>query len=154
MQRLPINSLEVAQWESENLVTKDQIMKVLFAVQVSKGKFYSEVISRMLPDNPEDAVQAFMSGIVAELLLLKIIRSELETISRRMKQTEFDGSAYMPLPTEAQIVKTVKDVQYEMRQEREEINLYPPPQFEMPEELKGKTVEEMMQMALNNFLKH
>jgi hypothetical protein len=135
-------------------MNKDEIMKVLFGVQVSKGKFYSEVIGRMLPGNPEEAVQVFLSGILKELMMLKIIKSEMEIISRRLRQTEFDGSAYMPLPTESQIVKTVKDVQREMMQDREEVNLYPPPPFDMPEELKGKSVDELMQMALNNFLKY
>ena len=143
----------MAIWESENIVTEEEIKKMLFVVQVSKGKFYSEVIAKMLQSNSVPATNAFMGGIVSELMLLKIIKSELKAIERRLKQTEFDGSAYMPLPTESQIVKTVKDVQYEMKDERSAVNVFSPPPYNLPDELKNMDVEEMMKLALSKLIK-
>ena len=87
------------------------------------------------------------TGMIAAIKRLKVNHEELEVIKRRIKQAEFTGTTFMPLPTEADIVRIVKDVQKEMLHKKIEESNHQPPGFDASV-IEGKTMDELWGILL------
>ncbi|NTU49900.1 MAG: hypothetical protein HGA87_03260 [Desulfobulbaceae bacterium] len=86
----------------------------------------------------------------------KPTEAELSLFTKRCRQTEFTGTAYMPLPTESDIVKVMQAVQQENKVKREHIeetkSQLQEDGGEITEgEFAGKTVDELLKIAIDRF---
>lgn len=86
---------------------------MLAEVQRSKGKWYSEVMARFYASAVAERTREHLDGLVGAVRGTGINRSDLVVVARRLRQGEFSGTTYMPLPDEAAIIRTVREVQRE-----------------------------------------
>lgn len=88
-------------------------MQALADVQHAKGKWYSEVMARFYTTAVAEHTARHLEGLVEAVRRLKVNRRDLGRATRRLRQTEFAGTTYMPLPDEAAIVRAIREVQGE-----------------------------------------
>ena len=95
------------------IATEQQARQALLSIQLSKGKFYSEVLAKMSLSLPE--ATGFISEMAQSIVSLLLTQGDLCLLVTRCKQGEFCGTAYMPLPTEADIVRIAREIQLDTR---------------------------------------
>jgi len=93
-------------------------MAALNEIQRAKGKWYSEVMQKFYFSDVAERTKEHLDGLVATIRSMHVNASDLELVTRRIRQTEFAGTTYMPLPDEAAIVRIIREVQGEKVIER------------------------------------
>jgi len=93
-------------------------MAALNEIQRTKGKWYSEVMQRFYSAEIGERTKEHLDGLVGTIQELKVNATDLKAVTRRIRQTEFQGTTYMPLPDEAAIVRIIREVQGEKVIER------------------------------------
>jgi hypothetical protein len=133
-----------------------EVMTALMKIQESKGKWYSEVMQKFYRTGVGERTKKHLDGLVMEILRLRPSHADLATVTRRICQTEFQGTTYMPLPDEAAIIRILREVQGESAglRSRTEPPSWQPPPFDMSEYegmSEDETFEALMALARLKF---
>lgn len=84
----------------------------LMEVQESRGSWYTEKMARYYtPELAPRKSQELVSRLAGLFDEYQVTDAELKAIKRRVRESEFRGSSYSPLPTEDDLIRIIKDVQ-------------------------------------------
>ena len=84
----------------------------LMDLQESRGTWYTEKMARYYspasaPRKAQDLIER-LAGLFSEY---QVTDAEFVAIKRRVRETEFSGTSYAPLPNESQLLEIIVDVQ-------------------------------------------
>ena len=104
--------------------------KAIQEIELSKGKAYSEVLFRLYEHLPlsdrEAPVRTALRRLANLFAEYGCTDEAVNRVVRRIRETEFTGTTYMPLPNEGAIIRIIQEVNSAMVSEAEAPSLEPP----------------------------